>query len=272
MPSAMDAPPAGAEDAPVSLVAGGTSGIGLATAERFAAEGGRVAVLGRKPEALAAAELDLRAAGARDVMALRADATDDGQVADAFAAVAQRWGALNVLVDTIGPTGMGAFEGLDDDAWRSSFDDGVLTGVRLVRHALPLLRAASWRRIVMVTAMSVQHQSPKLIAYTAAKSALASMTKNLAQSLAPDEILVNSVAPGAVLTEPIRWAVRAAGGDADDPRAAYRVMAEQYGASIHLGRVGLPAEIAEIIAFCASPANTFMTGATLNVDGGSDFV
>jgi NAD(P)-dependent dehydrogenase (short-subunit alcohol dehydrogenase family) len=256
----------------VSVVAGGTSGIGLATAERFAADGGRVAVLGRRQERLDTIEQRLTAAGAADVLALATDATDDSQVAAALTTIGERWSSVNVLVDAIGPNSAGSFEGLDDASWRSAFDDGVLTGVRMVRHTLPLMRTASWRRIVIVTAMSVQHQSTSLIAYTAAKAALASTAKNLARTLAPEDILVNAVAPGAVLTQPIKWAVRAAGGNVDDPAAAYRVMAERYGSSIDLGRVGLPHEIAEVIAFCASPANTFMTGATLNVDGGSDFV
>jgi NAD(P)-dependent dehydrogenase (short-subunit alcohol dehydrogenase family) len=256
----------------VSMIAGGTAGIGLATARRLAAGGGRVAVLGRNRDALDAAGKVLREGGASDVLVLRADATDETEVERAFDAISAAWGHVNVLVDAIGPNSAGSFERLDDDAWRSAFDDGVLTAVRLVRHALPLLRAAEWARIVVVTAMSVQHQSTGLVAYTAAKAALASVTKNLAKSLAADEILVNAVAPGAVLTDPIKWAVRAVGGDADDAREAYRVMASRYGASINLARVGLPEEIAEVIAFCAAPANTFMTGATINVDGGSDFI
>jgi NAD(P)-dependent dehydrogenase (short-subunit alcohol dehydrogenase family) len=117
----------------------------------------------------------------------------------------------------------------------------------------------------------VKHQSPGLIAYTAAKAALASVTKNLARSLAAEEILVNAVAPGAVLTGAIRAAVSAAGGDADDPRDAYRVMADQFGSSADLRRVADPGEVAEVVAFCASKANTHMTGAQLNVDGGTDF-
>jgi NAD(P)-dependent dehydrogenase (short-subunit alcohol dehydrogenase family) len=153
----------------------------------------------------------------------------------------------------------------------STFDTGVLTAVRCVRHAVPLMRRAEWGRIVNVTAVSVQHQSAGLIAYTAAKAALASITKNLSRSLAGDGILVNAVAPGPVLTTPIRAAVRAVHGDPDDNRDAYRVMAEQYGASVDLGRVADPAEVAEVVAFCASAANTYMTGAHLNVDGGSDF-
>jgi 3-oxoacyl-[acyl-carrier protein] reductase len=259
-------------DGPNSLIVGGTSGIGLATAERLAADGGNVAIMGRRRDALAAAAESVRARGAKDVLALTADGRDPAQLRPVFEQIENRFGALNILVNTIGPGSAGRFDDLDDRAWVKAFDDGVLTAVRTIRAALPLLRRAEWARIVNVTAMSVQHQSTGLIAYTASKAALASATKNLARTLAPDEILVNAVAPGAVLTPPIRRAVRAVGGQPDDPRDAYRVMAQQFGSSIDLGRVGLPAEIAEVIVFCTSRANTFMTGATINVDGGSDFV
>ena len=117
----------------------------------------------------------------------------------------------------------------------------------------------------------MQHQSTALIGYTASKAALTSITKNLARSLASDGILVNAVAPGPVLTGPIKAAVRAAHGDSDDRYDAYRVMSERYGSEVDLGRVADPAEVAEVVAFCASAANTYMTGAHLNVDGGSDF-
>ena len=82
---------------------------------------------------------------------------------------------------------------------------------------------------------------------------------------------MNAVAPRPILTDPIRAAVQAARGDLDDPRDAYRVMSEQYGSAVDLGKIGEPAEVAEVVVFCASAANTYMTGAHLNVDGGSDF-
>ncbi len=199
------------------------------------------------------------------------DTTDEAEVADAFRQIGAKWGEVNALVNAVGPSGSGRFDDLSDDAWMRSFDQGVLTAVRCIRHALPLLRRAQWGRIVNITAMSVQHQSTDLIAYTAAKAALVSVSKNLARGLAQDGILVNAVAPGPVLTGPIGAAVRAAHGDPNDPVDAYRVMSEQYGSSVDLGRVALPAEVAEVVAFCASEANTYMTGAHLNVDGGSDF-
>jgi NAD(P)-dependent dehydrogenase (short-subunit alcohol dehydrogenase family) len=257
--------------AAVSVISGGSSGMGLAAATRLAAEGGRVAIFGRRQEALDRASAKIEEAGACDVLAIAADATVDDQVASAFAAIDDRWGEVNALINAVGPSGAGRFDDLDDDAWHRVFDQGVLTAVRCTRHALPLLRRASWARIVNITAVSTRHQSPGLIAYTSAKAALASVTKNLARSLAGEGILVNAVAPGPVLTGTIRAAVRAAGGDDRDNVDSYRVMSEQYGSAVDVGRVGSPTELAEVIAFCASQANTYMTGAHVNVDGGSDF-
>jgi 3-oxoacyl-[acyl-carrier protein] reductase len=255
----------------VSVVSGGSTGIGLAVAKRLAAFGGRVAIFGRDPKRLLSAKGAVEEAGASAVLALGIDATRDDDVAGAFGEIDETWGEVHALINAVGPSGAGRFEDLSDDAWVRAFDQGALTAVRCIRHALPLLRRADWGRIVNVTAVSVQHQNAALIGYTASKAALASITKNLARSLAPDGILVNAVAPGPVLTGPIKSAVRAADGDPDDPYDAYRVMSERYGSEIDLGRVADPAEIAEVVAFCASAANTYMTGAHLNVDGGSDF-
>jgi NAD(P)-dependent dehydrogenase (short-subunit alcohol dehydrogenase family) len=245
--------------------------MGLAAAQRLGADGGRVAILGRRPDALDKALRTIREAGASDAIAIPTDVTVDEEVAAAFTTIDDRWGEMNALVNAVGPAGAGRFEDLDDAMWHDAFDQGLLTALHCIRHALPLLRRAAWGRIVNLTAVSTRHQSPGLIAYTASKAALASVTKNLARSLAPDGILVNAVAPGPVLTRTIRAAVRAAGGDAHDQSDAYRVMSEQYGASVDLHRVGGPDEVAEVIAFCASDANTYMTGAHLNVDGGTDF-
>jgi NAD(P)-dependent dehydrogenase (short-subunit alcohol dehydrogenase family) len=252
-----------------AVVSGGSRGIGLAVATLLAEQGGRVAVFGRSPAALDEAAESLRDAGARGVLALVADATDEASVAAAFATVADTWDALNVLVNAVGPSTVGRFEDLDDLAWQAAFADGVMSAVHCVRHGLPLLRLAPWARIVNLTALSTRHQNPVMIAYTAAKAALASMTKNLARTLAPEGILVNAVAPGPVLTPAVLALVQRSGGNPDDPADVDRVMAQRW--NIDLGRVGLPREIAEAVVFCASPQNTYMTGAQLNVDGGTDF-
>jgi NAD(P)-dependent dehydrogenase (short-subunit alcohol dehydrogenase family) len=255
-----------------AVIAGGTRGIGLATALQLASEGCRIAIIGRDRVRLTEAAAAVAAAGSPEVLVLPADLTSLPEVGAVFETVGTRWGSLNVLVNAAGPVGAGRFEDLDDAGWAATFDHGVMSAVRCVRAALPLLRAAPWARVVNVTAMSVQHQSAGLVSYTAAKSALLSVTKNLARSLAGDAILVNAVAPGPILTD---WALpilAAAGVPMDDPVGAFGLLGRDYGMSVDLGRLGLPREVAAVVAFCASRANTYMTGAHLNVDGGSDFL
>jgi NAD(P)-dependent dehydrogenase (short-subunit alcohol dehydrogenase family) len=255
-----------------AVIAGGTRGIGLATAVCLAGEGCRVGLVGRDEGRLRDAADALQAAGSPEVLQLPADLASISDVDAVFEEVQMHWGTLNVLVNAVGPGGAGRFEELDDAGWFDAFDQGVLSAVRCVRAALPLLRAADWARIVNVTAMSVQRQSTGLISYTAAKSALFGVTKNLARNLAAEGILVNAVAPGPILTDWARPMLAAAEIEMDDAVAAFRLLQRAHHMSVDLGRMGLPHEVAAVITFCASRANGYMTGAHLNVDGGSDFV
>jgi NAD(P)-dependent dehydrogenase (short-subunit alcohol dehydrogenase family) len=259
------------------LVNGGSKGMGRAAAEAMAAEGARVAVLARTRSDLDETVDTLRALGAMDTLALAADITDRDQVTAAVAQLDRSWGGLNVLVNAAGPVGIGVggLSDIDDEEWAATFDVGVLGAVRCVRAALPLLRTAEWARIVTVSAHSTHRQSPGLVAYTAAKSALTSLSKNLAATLAPDGILVNTVSPGSFLSAGLRDYLAALpperGADPDDLHDAMRVIAEDFGHPAWLGRAGDPAEIGPVIAFLASRRNSYLTGADVNVDGGSDF-
>lgn len=259
------------------VVSGGSKGMGRAAAEAFAAEGARVAVLGR---GLGAIEETLGACtqlGAADVLPLPADLTAASDVERAFGSVAERWSSLNVLVNAAGPVevGVGSFDDIDDVEWHATFDIGTIAAARCVRAALPLLRAAPWARIVNVSAHSTKRQSPAIVAYTAAKAALTSLSKNLSASLATEGILVNTVSPGSFASEGMRTYLRGLpaerNADPDDLYDVMRVMAEDFGHPAHLGRAGDPKEIGPVIAFVGSRTNTYMTGADINVDGGSDF-
>jgi 3-oxoacyl-[acyl-carrier protein] reductase len=145
-----------------------------------------------------------------------------------------------------------------------------------VRAGLPLLRRAEWARIVNVSAHSIQRQSPLLVAYTASKAALASFSKNLSKSLAPEGILVNTVSPGSIVTasfsEGLRTMFEEEGLDATDPYDVMRWIDRHFHQPADLGRAGLPAEVATLTAYLVSRANGYVTGANVNVDGGSDFV
>jgi NAD(P)-dependent dehydrogenase (short-subunit alcohol dehydrogenase family) len=260
-----------------AVVNGGSKGMGRAAAECLAREGARVAVLARTPATLDETVAALLALGAPDAVGVSTDLTSREEVEAAFAQVGDRFGALNVLINAAGPVDVGIrqFDDLDDDEWFATFDIGTLSAVRCVRAALPLLRAASWARIVNVSAHSTKRQSADLVAYTAAKAALTSLSKNLSQSLAPDGILVNTVSPGSFLSEGMKAYLRSLPEerhvDPDSLEDAMRVIAEDFGHPAHLPRAGDPGEIGPVIAFLASKVNSYMTGANVNVDGGSDF-
>lgn len=258
-----------------AVVTGGSKGMGLAIAETLAAEGANVAVMARSRESLDAAVAALRRAGAPDAVGISVDMADGESIADGFAAVSQRWGRLNTLVHTIGP-GDGYFEQMDDAQWDEAFTLGTMSAVRSIRACLPLLRAADWGRIVTLSAHSIQRQNPRIIAYTASKSALASVTKNLSKSLAKDGILVNCVCPGTIVTasftEALKDILAADGLDATNPVDVMTWIDSNFHQPCDLGRAGLPEEVASLTAYLASRRNGYVTGATVNVDGGSDFI
>ncbi|HEY9266640.1 MAG TPA: SDR family oxidoreductase [Mycobacterium sp.] len=256
-----------------AVVVGGGRGMGLATARCLAEDGARVALVGRTKPVLDHAAEELGRLGSPDAVGFVADVADNDQLEQMFAELGDRWGGeLNVLINTVGPSAAGSFEELTDDQWRAAIEDGAMGMVRCVRAALPLLRNAEWARIVNFSAHSTQRQSTRLAAYTAAKAMVNSVSKNLSLQLAPDEILVNVVSPGSISSEALLGWAESVGVDGTDP---YRLMAavdEHFGHPAHLPRAGLVDEIGPVAAFLASRRNSYMTGANVNVDGGSDFI
>ena len=261
----------GLKDA-TAVVVGGGRGMGFAAARCLAEDGARVALVGRTQEVLDRAAEGLTEKGSPDAVGLVADTTDASAVQRVFVEIGERWnGELNILINAVGPGTRGTFEELTDEQWREAFDDGVMGMVHCVRSALPLLRKAQWARIVNFSAHSTQRQTVILPAYTAAKAALTSISKNLSLLLAKDEIMVNVVSPGSIASEALVGWAASVGVDGGDPYALMAAIDKHFGHPAHMPRAGLPDEIGPVVAFLASRRNSYMTGANINVDGGSDF-
>ncbi|HXF82569.1 MAG TPA: SDR family oxidoreductase [bacterium] len=244
------------------LLAGGTRGIGRAAAELLAAEGARLAVAGRDPEALRATAEAVRQRGG-EVREIPADITDPAQVERLVGAARDFLGQFDAVIDAVGRSFRGTFREVDEATWREAFEVDFFSAVRLVRSALPFIPAGG--RVVLVGAASGKQPHRGQAPSNAAKAALANLTRSLADELAPQQIAVNCVAPGRVLSE--RRRARLLAEAARQGLPAEEALARD-AAEVPLGRHGDPAEVAAVIVFLASPRASYITGQQIVVDGG----
>jgi NAD(P)-dependent dehydrogenase (short-subunit alcohol dehydrogenase family) len=231
-----------------ALVTGGASGIGLATARRLAAEGANVAVL------------DVADAGPDGFPYVCADVRDDAAVRTAVAAAVDALGGLDVLVNNVGIGAQGRVEDNPDDEWHRVLDVNVVGLVRVTRAALPALRDSAHAVIVNTCSIAATTGLPNRALYSASKGAILSLTLAMAADLVGERIRVNAVNPGTVDTP---WVGRLL-DEAGDP-AAERAALE---ARQPHGRLVSADEVADAIAYLASPTAGSTTGTWLAVDGG----
>ena len=253
------------------LVVGGTGGIGLAAAKVLAAEGASVAVVGRHAGRADDAAAEVAAAGASKAHALVFDVSAEGSAAAAVAAAVELFGGLDGVAVTTGLIGHEPIE-ISDDRWIEVFRDVMLGTTRTVEAALPHL-VASKGTIVTTAAYSIRAPEIARLPYASMKSAVATFTKGIAKAYGQKGVRANCVAPGAIETSAltaIRKQVSEAKGIPYE-QALERVMIEDWGLDIALDRPGKPEEVGALIAFLLSPVAGYMTGALLNIDGGTNF-
>ena len=240
------------------LITGATSGIGRATALRFAHEGANVAAVGRDEaglEHLRQMLLDLKVRCAT----IKADLAGDGSTEVAVAKARDALGGIDILVNAAGHISNGTIENTTTDAWDAMLDINLRAVFLLMQAALPSLIERRGN-IVNVSSVTGLRAFPGVLAYCVSKAGLDQLTRCAALELAAKGVRVNAVNPGVVITE-----IHKRGGMNNDQYAAFL----EHSKETHpLGRVGKPEEIADLIAFLASPRAAWITGATYSIDGG----
>jgi 3-oxoacyl-[acyl-carrier protein] reductase len=247
------------------LVVGASAGIGFATAELLAREGASLLIASRDPAGIAAAADRIAASTGVRPSPIAADVTEPGAAEALADEAASRWGALDAVVDCVGGSIRSGFEALSDADWMANYTFNVLSAVRVVRAALPLLRQGRAPSIVLLGAAASRMPYPNQVVSNVHKAGLLGLTKTLAGEYAAEGIRVNCVAPGRTLTR--LWTERAAKMAAERNVSAEDVIAE-FAHEIPLGRFGTAEEVAAMVLWLSSPRAGYVTGQTVNVDGG----
>ncbi|MFQ5651838.1 MAG: SDR family oxidoreductase [bacterium] len=250
----------------VALVAASSQGLGRAIAKGLAQEGVKVVICSRNMEALQAAKSEIQAAGGTEVLPIQADLTVANDIKNLVRTAVDRFGTIHILVNNAGGPPAGFFADMSDESWQKSVELTLMSSVRLTREVLPFMQKQKWGRIVNVTSVSVKQPIHELLLSNSLRLSVVGWAKTLSNQVAADGILINNVCPGWTRTDRVaeifEARARAQNTTPDEVEAGIT-------AGIPSRRLGRPEELANLVVFLASEKASYITGTSIQVDGGA---
>jgi len=249
----------------VAIVTGGSRGVGRAIAASLLREGVRVMISARNPQRLEATRAALAQETGGEVRAAAADLARDPDAKSLVDATLEAFGHLDILVNNAATVMPDDFLALTEERWAGVFEQKLNGYVRCLRHAIPPMQTRGWGRIINLSGLAARENGSKTVPVGVNNSAVLVLTKSLAWTLAPDNILVNAVVPYIINTDIQAETMRTFAALTGRPEAEIR---KERVAELPLGRMGRPEEVADVVTFLASERTSFVTGAAWHVDGG----
>ena len=253
----------------VAVVTGGSEGIGRAAAQSLGREGASVVVCARREEVLRTAASDVAEATGAEIVPVVADVMNAADIERVVQTAVDRFGRLDILVNNAGTSAAGAFESLTDEQWQADLDLKLFGAIRATRAAIPHLRKQGGGSIVNLLNLAAKQPGPRSYPTSVSRAAGMALMKGLSKELAADNIRVNGINIGLIKSGQNRrgWERMGRPGTLDE---FYVERAKQM--SIPLGRVGEADEVGDLIAFLCSNRATYITGVSINMDGGTSGV
>lgn len=249
----------------VAVVGASSKGLGRAIAHGLAEEGARIVVCARNEETLEATAAEIRENTGSEVMSMLTDVSNPNDVENLIQASIEYFGGIDILVNNAGGPRAGRFDDLDITDYQDAVNLNLMSTINLTRAVLPSMRARGGGRIINLTSVSVKQPVEGLMLSNMARTGVIGFAKTLATELAPENILINNVCPGIIFTDRIQQLATVRAEEAD---ITFDEAIENMTQSIPLGRIGNPQEFANLVVFLASERASYITGTTIQVDGG----
>ena len=249
----------------VAFIAGGSQGLGKATAMQMSREGARLAICALDDPELPGAVEEIRAATGGEIIGIPADLTDADQARNFVRKGIEHYGTVDILVNNAGGPPSKTFLEIDDDLWMLGVRLNLMSTIIMTREAVPAMMEKRWGRIINMTSISVKQPIDGLILSNTVRSGVIGLAKTLSNELASYNITVNNVCPGYTMTERVRsLSVVVAEKEGTTPEAVIK----KWESSVPMGRLGTPEEFAALVTFLASEQAGYITGASIQIDGG----